>query len=415
MFNKEFLKNLTILYVEDEDIARAQLEKVLKRLFKEVIVAKNGLEGLEKYKKDKADESKIDLILSDINMPQLNGIEMLEEIRKENDSIPIIFTTARSETEYLLKAIALDTSYYALKPINIDDIIVKIEKVCEKKYYQKLIEEKNILLKEYLKIIDSVATIFRMDGKGNIVYANKLFCDTLSFEKEELINRNFHTVISKNIDKNILLDLWKTVKADKSWKKDLKFENKSNEVIYIKCTIFKISNVEEEYVSIGFISTDEVNQKREFHKKLINNIKEKNLQVAQTSNNIKAYEERIAYLQNEIKRFEQKYKDLNSQIKFYENEQLGLDEKVQKSLKTKNDEIEKLKELISEMKESKSSDINKYVVQSEELEKIIEKQKEELESLNEKIAIKDEKINVLQEKLEESEAQIRRIKEETNS
>lgn len=415
MFNKEFLKNLTILYVEDEDIARAQLEKVLKRLFKEVIVAKNGLEGLEKYKKDKADESKIDLILSDINMPQLNGIEMLEEIRKENDSIPIIFTTARSETEYLLKAIALDTSYYALKPINIDDIIVKIEKVCEKKYYQKLIEEKNILLKEYLKIIDSVATIFRMDGKGNIVYANKLFCDTLSFEKEELINRNFHTVISKNIDKNILLDLWKTVKADKSWKKDLKFENKSNEVIYIKCTIFKISNVEEEYVSIGFISTDEVNQKREFHKKLINNIKEKNLQVAQTSNNIKAYEERIAYLQNEIKRFEQKYKDLNSQIKFYENEQLGLDEKVQKSLKTKNDEIEKLKELISEMKESKSSDINKYVVQSEELEKIIEKQKEELENLNEKIAIKDEKINVLQEKLEESEAQIRRIKEETNS
>ncbi|UTJ07884.1 response regulator [Arcobacter roscoffensis] len=408
MFNKEFLKNLTILYVEDEEIARKQLEKVLNRLFKEVIVAKNGLEGLQKYQEDKLlENSKIDLILSDINMPQLNGIEMLEKIREKNDSIPIIFTTARSETEYLLKAISLNASYYALKPVDIEDVVEKIQKVCEKKYFEKLIEEKNIELKEYLKVIDNVATIFKMDSKGDITYTNRLFSDTIAYSKEELIEKNFHTLISKNIDKNILLDLWKTVKTDKTWKKDLKFEDKNGEVIYIRSTIFKTANEKEEYISIGFISTEEVNQKREFQKKLITNIKEKNLQVAQSSNNLKAYENRISYLENELKTTKQKYLDQRTQIEYYENEMLGLDDKVIKNLKVKNSEIEDLKAIISNSKEEREKGVKKY----NELSKELVSAKAEIEKLQEKIEIKQTRVDDLLNLVEVREAQLRKYDE----
>ena len=408
MFNKEFLKSLTILYVEDEDVARKQLEKVLNRLFKEVIVAKNGLEGLQKYQEDKLlEDSKIDLILSDINMPQLNGIEMLEKIREKNDSIPIIFTTARSETEYLLKAISLNASYYALKPIDIEDVVEKIEKVCEKKYFEKLIEEKNIELKEYLKVIDNVATIFKMNSKGDIISSNRLFSDSLRYEREEIVGKNFHSLISKNIDKNILIDLWKTVKSEKTWKKDLKFEDKHSEVVYIKSTIFKTSNQEEEYIAIGFISTDEVNQKREFQKKLISNIKEKNQQVAQSSNNLKAYENRISYLENELKTTKQKYLDQRTQIEYYENEMLSLDEKVIKNLKIKNNEIDELKSIITDNKEEKEKGIKKL----NELSKELVNAKAEIEKMQEKIEIKQTRIDDLLNLVEVREAQLRKYDE----
>lgn len=408
MFNKEFLKNLTILYVEDEEIARKQLEKVLNRLFKEVIVAKNGLEGFEKYLEDRLlDKPKISLILSDINMPQLNGIEMLEKIREKNDSIPIIFTTARSETEYLLKAISLNASYYALKPVDIEDVIEKIQKVCEKKYFEKLIQEKNTELKEYLKVIDNVATIFKMTSKGDITYSNRLFSNTLAYEKEELLQKNFHSLISKNIDKNILIDLWKTVKTNKTWKKDLKFEDKDGEVLYIKSTIFKTANENEEYISIGFISTEEVNQKREFHKKLITNIKEKNLEVAKSSNNLKAYENRITYLENELKVNKQKYLDQRTQIEYYENEMLGLDEKVIKNLKVKNSEIEELKAIISNKKKEREKGIKKY----NELSKELVNAKAEIEKMQEKIEIKQTRIDDLLNLVEVREAQLRKYDE----
>lgn len=408
MFNKEFLKNLTILYVEDEEIARKQLEKVLNRLFKKVIVAKNGLEGLQKYQEDKLlEDSQIDLILSDINMPQLNGIEMLEKIREKNDSIPIIFTTARSETEYLLKAISLNASYYALKPIDIEDVIEKIEKVCEKKYFEKLIAEKNSELKEYLSVIDNVATIFKMNSKGDITYTNTLFNETLLYSKEEMLQKNFHSLISKNIDKNILIDLWKSIKTDNTWKKDLKFENKNGEVLYIKSTIFKTASQTEEYISIGFISTDEVNQKREFQKKLISNIQEKNQQVAQSSNNLKAYENRIAYLENELKTTKQKYLDQRTQIEYYENEMLGLDEKVIKNLKVKNSEIEELKNVISNTKEEKEKGIKKL----NELSKELVNAKAEIEKMQEKIEIKQTRIDDLLNLVEVREAQLRKYDE----
>ena len=120
MFTPDFLKDLRVLFVEDEELAREKLAKLLSKLFKEVVLASNGLDGLEKYQKSKATNEKIDLIISDINMPILNGLEMLERIRAIDPFVPLIFTTARSETDNLLRAIDLNVSNYIIKPIDTD-------------------------------------------------------------------------------------------------------------------------------------------------------------------------------------------------------------------------------------------------------------------------------------------------------
>ena len=103
MFTPDFLKNQKVLFVEDEDLAREKLGKLLSKLFGDVVLASNGFEGFEKYQKSRVTNQKIDLIISDINMPIMNGLEMLEKIREIDPFIPVILTTARNETQNILK------------------------------------------------------------------------------------------------------------------------------------------------------------------------------------------------------------------------------------------------------------------------------------------------------------------------
>ncbi len=119
------LKNLVILYVEDDKDVMTQTKLILDDFVKEVYTAQNGEEGLKM-----ALELSIDIIIADINMPKMNGIEMLKKLKEEyQKEIPCIITTAHTDTEYLLDAINLKVDGYIIKPINIKDLINTIYKV----------------------------------------------------------------------------------------------------------------------------------------------------------------------------------------------------------------------------------------------------------------------------------------------
>lgn len=409
MFNKEFLKKLTILFVEDEEIARKQLYKVLSRLFNNVLVANNGLEAYEIYQENRLLGTNIDLILSDINMPIMNGIQMLEKIRIHDNDTPIIFATARTETEHLIKAISLGVNHYALKPIDIEDVIDKIEKVCEKKYYEKLVYEKTLELEEYLKVINNVATIYKMDENKKITFVNKLFLESLGFSKnEDILGRSFDDIISQDIDSSIIVELWNSVKDGNTWNNDIKYKDINNEVVYIKSTIFNVSNENrKEYINIGFISTNDVNKKREFHKQIINNIKEKNIELRQSLKDTKKYEELITQLQNDLKIEKQKQKDFNSQITYYENELVNVDKRIMKHLRVKNHEVEELKTSISKTKYEKELYVKTINKQNDELIS----SKIEISKLYDTLKNKEKRIEDLLDLIEIRESQLRKYDE----
>ena len=106
------LSHLTLLYVEDDEIIRHNAVEYLSGYFKEVFQAQDGEMALSIYSKRKPD-----IIITDIEMPRLSGLEMAKKIRKSDKSTPIIIATAFTDTAYLLQAVELQLIKYITKPI----------------------------------------------------------------------------------------------------------------------------------------------------------------------------------------------------------------------------------------------------------------------------------------------------------
>ncbi len=122
------LKDLSLLYVEDEENIRNLLKNAIEDEFKEVIVAGDGSEGLKKFKKYQPD-----IVVSDILMPISNGLEMAKNIKEISRDTPIILFSAFSEKEKLLSAIDIGVDKYLIKPVNIEELLDTIKEISKKK------------------------------------------------------------------------------------------------------------------------------------------------------------------------------------------------------------------------------------------------------------------------------------------
>jgi len=114
------INKITILYVEDEEGIRTQLTKFLKNFASELYIAVDGKDGLEQYKKYNPD-----IVISDIQMPKLNGIEMVKDIKNKKSNQHVIFTTAFSDSGFFIDAIDLSVDGYILKLTNGDNHSMK--------------------------------------------------------------------------------------------------------------------------------------------------------------------------------------------------------------------------------------------------------------------------------------------------
>lgn len=107
------LSSMCILYVEDDELIAEALITIIKRITKNIHYAKNGKEGLKLF-----ESIKPDIVITDIKMPIISGLEMAKEIRKTDDEIPIIILSAYNENEYLKDAFEVGITYYLNKPVN---------------------------------------------------------------------------------------------------------------------------------------------------------------------------------------------------------------------------------------------------------------------------------------------------------
>ncbi|MDK2061555.1 response regulator transcription factor [Aliarcobacter butzleri] len=179
------MKSLKVLIVEDE-IKLANLIKVsIKELFFKVNIAKDGIEGLKKFQSFKPD-----IIISDITMPNLDGLEMCQRIREESN-IPIVILSAYSQKEKLLKAIDLGINKYFIKPFDIEEFL---------EYLKNL--SKNIKKIKTYKLKDN----FVFDNNSVCLYKDEILINLTKREKEfiYLLIKNKNSLVKKEDIKTLL-------------------------------------------------------------------------------------------------------------------------------------------------------------------------------------------------------------------
>jgi len=119
--NTKSLMSMRVLYVEDDAAIQAPLAKFLSRRVKELILASDGLEGLEKFQTYQPD-----IVITDINMPRMHGFKMVSEIRKIAPSIPIIVTSAHNEKPFQHQANLFEINGYLVKPFDFEDLEMEL-------------------------------------------------------------------------------------------------------------------------------------------------------------------------------------------------------------------------------------------------------------------------------------------------
>jgi len=190
---REFTKDLTVLYVEDDQIIQKQTHKFLNLLFKSVEVANDGLEALHKYQ-----DKDFDIIITDIVMPNMNGLELSKKIKELNPNQHIIVTSAYNDSEQLIEFINLHIRQFMLKPVEINNMLLTLYNVSKSIVDHKRIEEciikiekhnhelraKNNQLLNIAKILDIKLMQLSMNSTDKNNNLSNLDTDDLSELKE---------------------------------------------------------------------------------------------------------------------------------------------------------------------------------------------------------------------------------------
>lgn len=364
-----YMKKLNVLYVEDEKPAREMFSRILNRQFTNITICENGLDGYLSYKENSDKNTKFDLIISDINMPKMSGIELVEKIREEDNETLVILVTARSEASVIMKALELQVSNYITKPIDLSKTSEVIISTCEKIYLKSQLHEKQMELETYTKTIEDVALVLKIDAEDTITYINDVFCSTTGYLRDEIIGKSSNFLFTQRNEKQ-LSDMWNILKEGNTFKDTIKSTTKNNEIYYSKITIVPVldnnNSMIVEYIFIGFITTDEEKKKQELNKKLLHNIADSKKEKFNILKEKDAYEENISLLNKTILNTEERYDSLLKtnqsllvQLEAYETNSLGTSDNHIKILKSKNEEIAKLQKNLVIMKNDKSSLSNK--------------------------------------------------------
>ncbi len=239
-------KNLRLLFVEDNEAVRISIMEVFEQYFDNITIAVDGVDGLNKFTTNK---DGYDLIISDISMPNLNGLEMAKEIRELDEFIPIIFLTAFTDTNYLLDSIKIGIDGYLSKPLDLDELNFALKRILFNFNKKHSSEHSNKILHD---TISKNVIMTKTDLKGIITYTTDAFCNISGYSKEELLGKSQNIVRHPDMPNEIFMHLWSVISNEETWEGEVKNLKKDGGYYWVHATISPDYNFEGEH--IGYIS-----------------------------------------------------------------------------------------------------------------------------------------------------------------
>ena len=221
------LKSVTILYVEDSKfLAKATLQSI-EALFHKVYVAYDGRKGLELLELHKND---IDIIITDIVMPVLDGINMVELIRKRGYQVPVIVTTSYNDVLALEKVIELSIEGFLSKPLDMFELLKRVNTIVDSLFIKRELAAKK-------EMIDNDIISCETDEKGIITYVSKPFLKISGYSKGELIGKSHSMLRDPNQKSSVYEQMWSSIKSLRQWHGELSNRRKDGSFYTVNIVI----------------------------------------------------------------------------------------------------------------------------------------------------------------------------------
>lgn len=173
------LARMTVLYVEDDAAIRSQLQPFLKRRVGKLLVAENGQEGLEKFLAQSPD-----IVITDVRMPQMDGLTMSAAIKYHDGAVPIIVTTAFNDVDYLLQAIEAGIDRYVLKPVRTEALVKSLNDCAQSVHAER---EAQLAASLIASVSEAVVVC---DAKAHVVSVNPAYTRATGFSAVDILGKS---------------------------------------------------------------------------------------------------------------------------------------------------------------------------------------------------------------------------------
>ncbi|MDR4509484.1 MAG: sigma 54-interacting transcriptional regulator [Candidatus Brocadiaceae bacterium] len=186
----EYAKDLRVLLVEDEDELRRELARYLSDFFEHVDVAQNGHEGLNKYS-----QMRPDIIITDVRMPDIDGIEMVKRMKRIHNTQPFIVISAYSDSDILIEFINTGVDHFILKPIHEQKFLNALLNLCTEIVHKRMLDTYKANLEAIFRSVKDA--IIMVDKNLVVLEVNDATQEICGFSHEEAINKPFLSLFAE--------------------------------------------------------------------------------------------------------------------------------------------------------------------------------------------------------------------------
>lgn len=242
------LGQLRLLYVEDDLETREEMQAILSVYVAELYTAKNGREGHTQYLMHRPD-----IVVTDIQMPEMNGLSMAADIKTSNPDQAIVVLSAYNDVEYLFRALELNIQHYVTKPISVERLLDKLDEISRQMQAARETRQSNRLLEQYKHLVDEMAVVVKFDLQGNMTYVNRHYCALSGYAESEVLGRHFLSNVADNDAKTLFANMRTALSNLRRWSGLLKQRDRAGETYVVDVNVIAVSNADdqlEEYLAL---------------------------------------------------------------------------------------------------------------------------------------------------------------------
>lgn len=271
-----YTKTLTLLYVEKEDMLREAYKNIFESLFETVYVAKDAQEGMWFWA-----NNSIDMLITDFDMPIMNGLDLAKTIKQNEPLLPIIMMAEEFEKNLFTESIEIGVDAYLIKPIEEEQLYRVLHRISNQSKTTKALQEKS----QYFEILIENSIVTKVNLEGQLTYVNNKFCNTFGYERSDVIGKHNKLFCWNDASQKEYDSIWNLINSGQVWHSQIQSIKKDGTIFDTDVLIIPLKNekkIVQEFIVIRhdiseimkMKATIESEERRKKETELINKAKE---------------------------------------------------------------------------------------------------------------------------------------------